>query len=260
MSANSRRTHTVKDVARMSGVSVRTLRFYDEIGLLKPAFYGDNGYRYYEKEQLLKLQQVLFYRELGIELAQVKKILDDPDFDTAAALRLHRDHLKKETERTQALIRTIDKTLAHLEEEAPMKDDEIYLGFDPKKQAEYERELVDSYGSHAQKNIEESVRRTRAWRAEDYTRTRDDYDELHRAFTEALDRGLKPADSEVQLLVRQHYEIVDRFWTPNHEAYIGLSQMYNEHSAFKKLYEGYHPRLAEYLAEAMKVFAEKELS
>jgi len=67
MSANSRKVHTVKQVAKLSGVSVRALRFYDEIGLLKPAFYGDNGYRYYEKEQLLSLQQILFYREQGPE-------------------------------------------------------------------------------------------------------------------------------------------------------------------------------------------------
>src|SRR5438132_1335795 len=122
MSANSRKTYTVKEVAKLSNVSIRTLRFYDEIGLLKPAFYGDSGYRYYGKEQLLQLQQILFYRELGFELAVIQKILADPKFDKVAALKSHRDHLEKETGRTQALIRTIDKTLALLKEEVPMKD------------------------------------------------------------------------------------------------------------------------------------------
>src|ERR1700756_2841361 len=112
MSANSRQRYTVKQVAKLSGVSVRTLRFYDEISLLKPAFYGDNGYRYYEKEQLLILQQILFYRELGFELAMIQKIVASPEFDKVSALRSHRERLIKESERTKDLICTIDKTLA----------------------------------------------------------------------------------------------------------------------------------------------------
>src|SRR3974390_1788212 len=100
MSANGQKTYTVKQVAKLSGVSVRTLRFYDEIGLLKPAFVGDNGYLYYEKEQLLALQQILFYRELGFELAMIQNIVSSPKFDKAAALRSHREQLVKETERT----------------------------------------------------------------------------------------------------------------------------------------------------------------
>src|SRR5271155_1706673 len=98
MSANSRKTYTVKEVAKLSNVSVRALRFYDEIGLLKPAYYGENGYRYYEKEQLLGLQQILFYRELGFELSKIQKIMGDPKFDKVAALKSHREQLARETE------------------------------------------------------------------------------------------------------------------------------------------------------------------
>src|ERR1700748_1657813 len=82
--------HTVKQVAKMSGVSVRTLHFYDETGLLKPAYLGANGYRFYEEPQLLKLQQILFYRELGFELRQIKKILGSVDFQVVTALKSHR--------------------------------------------------------------------------------------------------------------------------------------------------------------------------
>lgn len=263
MSANDRKTYTVKEVAKLSGVSVRTLRFYDEIGLLKPAFYGDNGYRYYEKEQLLTLQQVLFYRELGFELAMIQKIIADPKFNKVEALRSHREHLQKETERTHALIHTIDKTLAHLEKETPMKDDEMYLGFDPKKQAEYERWALEHWGKDATdryKNaITESKQRTKNWKKEDYEKVKHDYDELHRAFADAINKGLAPNASEVQSLVKRHYAVVDRFWTPKRESYIGLGQTYTEHPDFRKLYDGYHPRLAEYLAEAMKIYAEREL-
>src|SRR5215813_12307595 len=87
--------YTVKNLARMSGVSVRTLHFYDEVGLLKPAYLGANGYRFYEESQLLTLQQILFYRELGFELKQIKKILERPGFDRIAALQSHRQVLQK---------------------------------------------------------------------------------------------------------------------------------------------------------------------
>jgi len=101
--------YTVKQVAAMSGVSVRTLHFYDETALLKPAYTKTNGYRIYEETQLLMLQQILFYRELGFELKQIKEILGQAKFQKAAALRSHRKVLEKNVTRTRALIETIDK-------------------------------------------------------------------------------------------------------------------------------------------------------
>ena len=86
----------VKELAEVSGVTVRTLHFYDEVGLLKPAYYGPNGYRFYEKKELLLLQQILFFRELGFELKQIKKILGRSDFDKCAALETHRGVLVKQ--------------------------------------------------------------------------------------------------------------------------------------------------------------------
>src|ERR1044071_3279070 len=106
--------YTVKQVAAMSGVSVRALHFYDETGLLKPAYLGANGYRFYEEPQLLRLQQILFYRELGFELKQIKRILGRADFEIAAALRSHRKVLQKNLSQTCTLIETIDKTIQHL--------------------------------------------------------------------------------------------------------------------------------------------------
>src|SRR4051794_10200550 len=100
--------YTVKEVAAMSGVSVRTLHFYDETGLLNPAFHGANGYRFYEEQQLLTLQQILFYRELGFELKQIKEILSRPDFERVAALQSHRKVLEENLTRTHTLIETID--------------------------------------------------------------------------------------------------------------------------------------------------------
>jgi DNA-binding transcriptional MerR regulator/quercetin dioxygenase-like cupin family protein len=121
--------YTVKQVAAMSGVSVRTLHFYDETGLLKPARYGANGYRFYEEAQLLTLQQILFYRELGFELKQIKRILDRPDFQKVAALQSHRKVLQKNLARTRTLIETIDKTIQHLKGAKKMKSKEMFAGF-----------------------------------------------------------------------------------------------------------------------------------
>src|SRR5260221_5461997 len=100
--------YTVKQVAAMSGVSVRTLHFYDETDLLKPAYVGENGYRFYEEPELLTLQQILFYRELGFELKQIKRILGRADFEKVAALQSHRKLLQRNLTRTRTLIQTID--------------------------------------------------------------------------------------------------------------------------------------------------------
>lgn len=121
--------YTVKQVAAMSGVSVRTLHFYDETGLLKPAYVGANGYRFYEEAQLLILQQILFYRELGFELKQIQRILGRRDFEKVAALQSHRKVLEKNLARTRQLIETIDKTIQHLKGKKKMKTEEMFAGF-----------------------------------------------------------------------------------------------------------------------------------
>src|SRR6266576_3295535 len=121
--------YTVKQVAAMSGVSVRTLHFYDETGLLKPAYHGANGYRFYEESQLLTLQQILFYRELGFELKQIQQILGRADFERIAALESHRQILEKNLAQTRRLIETIDKTIEHLKGTRKMKSQEMFVGF-----------------------------------------------------------------------------------------------------------------------------------
>jgi len=121
--------YTVKQVAAMSGVSVRTLHFYDEMALLKPAYAKANGYRIYEEPQLLMLQQILFYRELGFELKRIKGILSQRKFEKIAALKSHRQVLEKNVTRTRTLIETIDKTISHLKGTKKMKSEELFMGF-----------------------------------------------------------------------------------------------------------------------------------
>ena len=121
--------YTVKQLAVMSGVTVRTLHFYDEMALLKPAYTKENGYRIYEEPQLLMLQQILFYRELGFELKHINEILSQRKFEKLAALKSHRQVLEKNVARTRTLIETIDKTISHLKGTKKMKNEELFMGF-----------------------------------------------------------------------------------------------------------------------------------
>jgi DNA-binding transcriptional MerR regulator len=121
--------YTVKQLVVMSGVTVRTLHFYDEIALLKPAYSKANGYRIYEEPQLFILQQILFYRELGFELKRIKEILSQRKFKKVAALKSHQQVLEKNVTRTRTLIETIDKTISHLKGTKKMKSEELFTGF-----------------------------------------------------------------------------------------------------------------------------------
>jgi DNA-binding transcriptional MerR regulator len=122
-------SYTVKKLATLSGVSIRTLRFYDSIGLLKPAYYGDNHYRYYEEEQILMLQQILFYRELNFSLIDIQKMISGNDFNKIDALISHKKILEQNLDRTKKLIHTIDQTIAHLRGKITMRNEELFVGF-----------------------------------------------------------------------------------------------------------------------------------
>ncbi len=149
--------YSVKQVAELAGVSIRTLHHYDAIGLLKPARSGAGGYRRYGRDALLRLQQILVYRELGVPLADIAAILDDPTFDRLAALQKQRDRLSAATARYAEMIRTIDRTIAELKGGRTMSDKDLYSGIvSPEKQAEYEAWLEENYGPEMRDGIEQS--------------------------------------------------------------------------------------------------------
>ena len=251
--------YTIKKLATLSGVSPRALRFYDEIGLLKPAYYGDNQYRYYEEEQLLLLQQILFFRELGFPLTEIQQIISSHDFDKIEALNTHKSILQSSLERTETLIKTIDKTISHLRGKLIMRDAEMYEGFDPVKQQEHEKYLLDT-GVITQQQINESWEKARDWKKSDWEQFKKEGEQLNQALANALKKYLKPEDVEVQALVQRHYDWVNVFWTPTHESYTGLAQMYLDHPDYREFYNKYHPNLVEYLVEAMRVYAAHKLS
>jgi DNA-binding transcriptional MerR regulator len=250
--------YTVNKLAKLSGVSVRTLHFYDEIGLLKPAYYGENNYRYYEEPQALMLQQILFYRELGFSLEDIQSIISNPDFDQVSALESHRKVLEKNIDQTKNLITTIDKTIAHLRGKHDMKIEEIFEGFDHEKQKMYEDFLVKQ--GVGQEVIDELSDKVKFWKKEQWMANKKEADELYEKLVSAIEADLDPASSEVQKIIKKHYHMTSQFWIPNRESYIGLSELYGSHPDFVKFYDNLHPKLLKFLAAAMKIFAERELS
>lgn len=133
------KAYTVKQLAGLAGVTVRSLHHYDDIGLLKPAFTADNQYRYYGEEQLLRLQQILIHRALNIPLLEIGALLDAPNFDRLEKLRAQRRRLDDQAKRYATMVKTIDRTIAHLQGLHRMKDEELYSGIvSPHKQASYE--------------------------------------------------------------------------------------------------------------------------
>lgn len=250
--------YTVAKLAKVSGVSVRTLHFYDEIGLLKPSYYGPNGYRYYEEAQLLDLQQILFFRELGFELKQVQKVLKRSEFDKIVALSSHRQVLKKNLERTRKLIKTIDQTIEHLKGRKKMKEHEFYHGFSKEQQEEYEKQIIERFGDKVKETFAECERNTGKWSKADWERTKKEFDHICKELAKLMENRLKPNSESVQKMIRSHYEWLKKFWTPNKETYPAHGLLILE-SDLRKPYEAYHPKLPEYLAEAINTFAKKEL-
>ncbi|HSW93652.1 MAG TPA: MerR family transcriptional regulator [Gammaproteobacteria bacterium] len=250
--------YTVNKLAKLSGVSARTLRFYDEIGLLKPAYVGDNDYRYYEEEQLLMLQQILFYRELDFPLAEIQRIMSSDHFDKIEALESHKCILMKELDRTSQMIRTIDKTISHLRGKEKMKNEELYYGFDSEKQKKHEKYLVEK-GIVTQQFINESNAKIKDWSDEQKRSFITDMEGIITDLIVEMEKKSQPDDESVQALMRKHYTWLELTWTPNRESYIGLSELYQT-PEFRKFYDDRHPELLDFFVKAMKIFAERELS
>lgn len=247
--------YTVKSLSKLSGVTVRTLYFYEEIGLLKPAYYGSNGYRYYEDSELLRLQQILFFKELGFSLKQIQKVIGKSDFDQLAALYSHQRGLSQEWERMRVLLKTIDKTIKHLKGKKKMKDKEMFDGFNIT--------LVKANGSAAEKLIAQSVKDpTKS--AEDvakrgklfYENITKGAHEIFRRLVQCMQNGFEPSDAEVQEIIKKHHALTQETLHATREVYKALAQLYVERDEFRKQLDPFHSHLAEYMAKAMIIFVD----
>jgi DNA-binding transcriptional MerR regulator len=254
--------YTVKQLARMAGVSVRALHHYDDIGLLKPASVGENGYRYYGREELLRLQQILFHRELEFPLEAIAAVLAQPSFDRMAALRRHREKLSGEAARYRRLLRTLDDTLASLEGAAAMEDRDMFKGFAPEKQAEYEAWLVKRMGGDMQARIDKSKKAMGSWSKDELTAFQNEGRTITREAGAALAQGLAADSEQARGIMRRHLAWVTKGrgdGPPNREGFTALGRLYVEHPDFRANYDAVQPGLADYMAAAMKAYAEREL-
>jgi DNA-binding transcriptional MerR regulator len=244
---------SIAQVARMSKVTSRTLRHYDEIGLLPPATVGANGYRYYEREQLLALQQILVMRELGVGLDAIAEIVREGR-DQVEVLRLHRKWLLAERDRFQRLADTVSNTIDELkggENVHATSMDHWFDGFDPDRQAELTEEARRRWGAQVVDPANE--------RAGDWAAHRDEWAAQLTTLVGLIDAGHEPADAEVQDAIAGHYRWITGYWTPNRESYTGLGDLYADDPRFRANFDRSDPRLAEFLRAAMAAYARTSL-
>jgi DNA-binding transcriptional MerR regulator len=246
--------YTVKRLAALAGVSPRTLHFYDEIGLLKPENYGDNGYRYYGEAALLRLQQILFFKELDFSLAEIKATIDRPGFDTLQALRAHRETLQERAERLARLIETVDRTIMHLKGELKMTEREFYQGFSEEKQWEYEEEIRRRYGD---RELQQSQQRWSSYDEQRRQAIQEDFGRIVTGLRDCMPQG--PEASEVQAMVGQLHVWLGNFYDCTLDVFEGLGHMYNQDPRFREMYETtYGSGVAEFLERAIGVYCERQ--
>jgi DNA-binding transcriptional MerR regulator len=249
---------SIVEVARHAGVSSRTLRHYDDVGLVPPAYVGSNGYRYYEQEQLLRLQEVLVLRELGLSLEAIRRVLEGTA-DRTAVLRAHHAAILAERDRLDRLAGTVARTIERKDGDA-MGPEELFEGFDAERQRRYEADLVERYGDQVKEKIDESWRRVGAMTKADAERVQTELAERDAEYAALLDAGVAPDDARVQEVTAGHYSWVCQFWTPSAEAFAGLGDLYVDHPDFHARYDAIRPGLAEYVRDAMADYAVESLA
>jgi MerR family transcriptional regulator, thiopeptide resistance regulator len=240
---------TVKQLSKLAGVTPRTLHHYDDIGLLKPSRIGDNGYRYYEEEALLRLQQILFYRELDIPLDDIKKILGRQDFDVLGALRSHKDALQKQVGRLNRLIQTVDHTIDYLKGDTKMSEKGLFEGFSEEQQEKYAQEAEQMYDPET---VRESNRKWKGYSAAKKEAILAEGKSVYQDMIAAMPKGA--ASPAVQAIVERWRKHMDYFWTPNLDQLQALADGYVEDSRFKANFDKMHPQLAEFMREAVAVY------
>ncbi|HEX8991058.1 MAG TPA: MerR family transcriptional regulator [Anaerolineales bacterium] len=242
---------TVKQLSKLAGVTPRTLRHYDSIGLLRPSHVGRNGYRYYEEEAVLRLQQILFYRELDLALVDIKKIVGRRDFDVLVALQGHRDALNQQVSRLNRLIQTVDKTILHLKGRSAMSEQDFFAGFSDAEQEKYAQEAMQMYDPNIVKG---SMRKWKAYGSREKQQIGEEGKAVYMDFLAAIPNG--PNSPEAQAAVARWQRHIEYFWKPNDEQLLGLVDLYNNDARFRGNFDKLSPTLAGFMREAVRAFVQ----
>jgi DNA-binding transcriptional MerR regulator len=258
-------TYSVQDLAKIAGTNRRTLQHYDDIGLLKPQRLDRNNYRRYTREDLLRLQQIMFFRELDFPLAEIMNILNSPQFDMKKALEDHRNLIGLKRKRLGDLIKTIDKTIISIsaldmknkklrKDRAIMPDKELYSSFSTKEVDLYAEEAKERWGHTIA--YKQSQERYGKMTKEEKEKIGVEGDTLMRSIAECFKSGESATSSKVQKLIARHYEGLRTFYDPNPEMYKGLAEMYVADPRFTAFYDKYAVGLAPYMKDGMIAYAE----
>ena len=250
------KAYTVSQLAKMAGVSVRTIHHYDHVGLLKPSSRTAAGYRLYGEQDLLRLQQILFFKELDFPLSEIRNVLDDPGFDQVKALENHRRLLLKRAERLKRLLKTIDRTILRLtEDDTNMMDEELYEGFTKEQIERYKRQARELFDPDL---VQESEQRVRNMSRAQWNALKEEGEEVLRLIVALVDRA--PGDPKVQGLIARHHATIEQFYPASAEVYRGLGQLYVEHEDFRAFFDKYRPGLADFMKAAMAYYADHTLT
>ncbi|MBY0098337.1 MerR family transcriptional regulator [Mesobacillus maritimus] len=247
--------YTVQKLASLAGVSTRTLRYYDEIGLLKPARVNSSGYRIYGQAEVNRLQQILFYRELDIGLDKIKNIVTAPTFDETKALKEHMQELIAKREQLDVLIANVEKSIASTEGRIEMSDQEKFKGFKKKmveeNEKKYGKEARDLYGDDA---VDQSNAKLMNMSQEDYEKVTNLEEEVKETLAKAFATG-DPAGELAQKAADLHKQWLCFYWKEySKEAHAGLAQMYVADERFTAYYDKEQPGTAEFLRDAILIY------
>lgn len=247
----ARRTYQVKDVSRIAKVSIRTLHYYDEIGLLTPTGRTEAGYRLYTDEDLLRLQQILIGRELGLPLEEIRRSLDDPSFDRRKALAAQKQQLQQQAAHTASMIAAVDAALAFLDRPAGDVMERMFDGFDP---AKYEVEARERWGDTDA--YTEAARRTKQYTKDDWARHRAEQDAIYRGAAALLQKDANPAGEEAMAVAERHRLLIDRWFYPcAPKMHAGLASLYESDTRFADGMNAHAPGLAAFLVAAIRANA-----
>ena len=243
----------IKEVADIVGISVRTLHYYDEIKLLTPSDRSAAGYRLYDQQDLLRLQQILIGRKLGLALEKIRKALDDPEFDYEASLREQREQLVQRVDETHKMIAAIDKTLDELKGgDLPINFRAIFDGFDP---ADFEDEVAGRWGDT--EAFSQSSERTRHYTETDWKTIKAEADAIWVSAADAMRAGVLPSSqTAAETVERYRLHVCRWFYDLNPAMYVQLSEMWTNDARFSRNIDKYDEGLTEWLSAAIKASSE----
>ncbi|WP_445491986.1 MerR family transcriptional regulator [Niallia sp. 03133] len=247
--------YTVKKLGQLAGVSTRTLRYYDEIGILKPARINSSGYRIYGQTEVDQLQQILFYRELGVNLETIKNMMMSPTFHLEDALKDHREKLLAKREQLDTLIKNVEKTIAEKEGRITMSNKEKFEGFKQKmineNEKKYGKEIREKYG---EETVDHSNAKLMNMTEEEYEKVTKLAEDVMKTLGEAFQTG-DPASDLAQKAAELHKQWLTFYWISySKEAHAGLAQMYVDDERFTAYYDKEQPGMAEFLRDAIHIF------